>query len=82
MRQVIRLDLVGQEKQEEKVLKPIELTHVMNVSKGWVSCKAPENVSVVVSYLGKCTMDGDMFMTTNDKGYINIYRGRLNDGVY
>ena len=80
MKQVIRLDLVGQKKQEKK-LNPIELTHRM-VDVGWRGNKLSVDELIGLSYLGKCIEDGDMFMAKTDKGVINIFKGHLNDGVY
>ena len=81
MKQVIR---INEEPKEEKELKPIEITHILDGEDGWsddvaaVLMKSDE----IVTYLGCCREDGDMFMTKDDKGDIRIYKGHLNDGVY
>lgn len=83
MKEVIRLDQIGQEK-EVKALKPIELTHILDGDEGWsydiavLALKADE----ILSYIGKCEEDGDMFMSKDEGGYIRIYKGHLNDGIY
>jgi len=81
MRQVIR---IGVEPKEEKALKPIKLTHLLDTEYGWnddtllIGLLSDE----VVTYLGHCSEDGDIFMTECASGYIRIYKGNLNDGVY
>lgn len=81
MRQVIR---IGVEPKEEKALKPIKLTHLLDTDCGWNDNKDKVKLlsDEVVTYLGHCSEDGDIFMTECASGYIRIYRGDLNDGVY
>ena len=81
MRQVIR---IGTEPKEEKVLKPIELTYLLDTECGWNDDKDKVKLlsDEVVTYLGHCSEDGDIFMTKDNTGYIRIYKGNLNDGVY
>lgn len=77
--------MVGEEPKEEKALKPIEFTHYLNPDKGWDNdiINIIRNKGEVVTYLGNCTEDGDMFMTRDSAtGYVRIYKGHLNDGVY
>ena len=82
MKQVIR---IGEEPKEEKALVPIEITHMLDTYEGWSNNKDYIKLkkAEVVTYLGFCSDDGDMFMTNDEKtGHIRIYKGKLNDGVY
>ena len=36
----------------------------------------------IVTFLGKCPTDGDMFCIKSDDGIIRIYSGKLNNGHY
>lgn len=78
MRKVRILD----EPKEEKQLKPVEFTHYLNVHSGWKTPKSKPNQYKEVIYLGKCNLDGDMFLAKSDNGTIEIFKGHLNDGVY
>ena len=81
MKQVIR---IGEEPKEEKVLKPIELTHCFFLM-GWAKNTQEEIDSYElrnIVYLGKCKTDGDMFSAFDKWGNIGIFKGKLNDGVY
>lgn len=35
-----------------------------------------------VVYLGNCKQDGDMFAVHGNDGYIRIFKGELNSGMY
>lgn len=77
MKQVL---LVSDLEKAEK--KPVEFTHYLNPhGRGWEPTIAKPNDFPKVVYLGYCNEDGDMFATLGD-GFIRIFKGHLNDGVY
>ena len=63
-------------------LKEVNLTHYLSGDLGWTSqgMGAPkamlENKDSKLYYIGKCIIDGDMFMI-RDMGTILIYKGEL-----
>lgn len=67
---------------EEKESSPIELTHYQG-SQGWLERrKFGRKSTCKLTYLGKCQVDGDMFVDHHKDGSIIIYKGHLNDGTY
>lgn len=78
MRKVI---IVGEEPKEEKALKPIEFTYYLATMGVWERTEDSPLVFDKIVYLGKCNFNGDMFASYKE-GYITIYKGHLNDGVY
>lgn len=79
MKEVIRINL---NKQEEEKEKPVEFTHFLNRFKGWTKLKLKPSDIVDIVYLGKCSIDGDMFTVYYKTGGIDIYKGHLNSGKY
>lgn len=77
MKQVLKVsDLEKTEK------KPVEFTHFLNAHEvGWSKTDSKPHEFEKVVYLGFCNADGDMFSVYGD-GYIRIFKGHLNDGVY
>ena len=76
MKEVIRI-----EEQTKPNNVPVEFTHELFGEEGWEETTLePRDVDKVV-YLGKCSVDGDMFA-----GYISeaicIFKGHLNSGKY
>lgn len=69
------------EPKEEKALKPIEFTHFLSASDGWIKTSDKPNSKSTIVYLGNCVVDGDMFFE-NYNGAFLIYKGNLNDGIY
>jgi hypothetical protein len=69
--------------------KPVEFTEIFDTGEGWVKTKRkpqefvkkPRDFKKIV-YLGKCTVDGDMFACYTDTGCIAITKGYLNSGKY
>jgi len=77
MRKVI---MIGEEPKEES--KGVEFTHHFHNTKGWVESRLiPSDFNKIV-YLGNCKQDGDMFACYSKHGYIQIYKGNLNNGTY
>lgn len=66
---------------EPKEKKPIEFTHHLDGSNGWIKTILHPNDCQEIIYLGKCSIDGDMFCAKG-KNVIDIVKGNLNDGVY
>lgn len=62
--------------------KPVEFTHLLDNAHGWIDISYTARAFEKVVYLGKCTMDGDMFAAYHDEGIISIYKGHLNSGKY
>lgn len=79
MKQVIRIP--DSNSKEGKVLKPVEFTHVLDIEVGFTKTEEQPNEFDSIVYLGNCLKDGDMFATYYG-GYIGIFKGHLNDGVY
>lgn len=79
MKQVLKVSDL--EQTETKKLKPIEFTHYLHSSNGWVENDFPMSGHNPIIYLGKCETDGDMFASYRDN-CIRIFKGHLNDGVY
>lgn len=65
---------------EKEDKKKVEFTHYLHSKNGWQesSCN-PIDYSKVV-YLGKCSIQGDMFVAYSTE--ITIYKGNLNSGEY
>lgn len=81
MRKVIA---IPNEEEQSKIVVPIELTH--RKTNGWVKLtKLSESIVKrdcdKIVHLGSCNEDGDMF-AVYIHGYIRIYKGELNSGVY
>lgn len=73
-----RAIMIGEEPCEKS--KGIEFTYVQE-RKGWATpYYLPSDMKKIV-YLGKCSIDGDMFCTYI-KDRVLIYKGNLNDGTY
>jgi hypothetical protein len=68
----------------KKSLKLIEFTHfyTKNGLAEWIDKGDLNEESPKIVYLGKCTTDGDMFAVYRHDGDIDIWIGKLNDGVY
>jgi len=80
MGQVIR---IGEEPKEEKVLRPIELTHFVNSTQGWVESDGVITQKITrLVYLGADQSWGDIFAAYYSFPTIIIFKGHLNDGVY
>lgn len=78
MKEVIRID------QEEVNDKPVEFTGYLSDNMGWENYdsdihNSPQCFDKII-YLGRCSVDGDMFACCNDT--IMIYKGHLNSGKY
>lgn len=69
------------EPKESKEPKPIQITHALNHDHGWINEEINIQAEDELIYLGNCRKDGDMFMCKSD-GFISIWKGHLNDGVY
>jgi hypothetical protein len=79
-KQVIRIPELSDDKTEQK---GIEFTHILMGDSGWFERNdLPQTFSKIV-YLGKCSVDGDLFAAyTKEWGHIIIYKGKLNNGSY
>jgi hypothetical protein len=77
MRKVI---MIGEEPKEES--KGVEFTYCLNDIGGWERAGKLPSYFNRVAYLGKCVRDGDMFACYSPVGYIQIYKGNLNNGTY
>ena len=73
MAKVIYIDIP---QKEEK--KKVQFTHYMTDT-GWIEDKCIPNGAKLI-YLGKCSIDGDMFASIT--ATIDIYKGHLNSGEY
>lgn len=67
---------------KEKEFEPIEITHTLNIRHGWKEDELNIEEGDEIIYLGHCRKDGDMFMCKSKDGYLSIWKGHLNDGVY
>lgn len=79
MKEVIRVDQIGKEKEE----RPVEFTHFFDEKDGWKECFVLSSDSHIkkIIYLGNSLGDGDMFAVYCAK-WIFIYKGHLNSGKY
>jgi hypothetical protein len=77
MKEVIRIGEVVKESE-----KPVELTHYLHGDDGWTNAKVRPNELNKIVFLGKCSMDGDMFAGYWTHGSITMYKGHLNSGKY
>ena len=66
---------------EPKEEKGVEFTHYLDGISGWNETSSGPSRFNLVSFLGKCKTDGDMFACANN-GVITIYKGHLNNGTY
>jgi hypothetical protein len=71
--------IIGEEPKKES--KGIEFTHYLNNSSGWNNAMDEFSDVKKVVYLGKCSVDGDMFACYAGD-IISIRKGNLNDGTY
>jgi len=71
--------IIGEEPKEES--NPIEFIGFLSITNGWISYANKPAWFDKVVYLGKCTIDGDMFACYKGKAIL-IYKGNLNDGTY
>jgi hypothetical protein len=61
----------------------LSITHCFNGTKGWVQYTPISLNYDKIVYLGKCSIDGDMFAAyPNNEPTIIILRGHLNSGKY
>ena len=72
--------MIGEEPKEES--KGVEFTHVLGTITGWIVCNKQPSFYHRIVYLGHCKQDGDMFAAYINDGYVNIYKGNLNNGTY
>jgi len=75
------------EQPKEETKKPVEFTHQLSTSDGWVKSQIDTSICDKIVYLGKCATDGDMFavniyLIENGHSNIHIYKGHLNSGEY
>lgn len=58
----------------------MKFTHELDVKQGWVkkTYKQPKDFKKV-EHLGKCDIDGDMFVAYDTNNYIYIFKGTLED---
>ena len=74
MREVIRID------EPKENSKELVFTRSLG-DNGWCStCTSPRDYDKIV-YLGRCSVDGDMFAAYGH-GSIGIFKGHLNSGKY
>jgi hypothetical protein len=66
----------------ERNEKPVEFTLYLSASSGWVAYGLGTRDFKRIVYLGKCSVDGDMFAAYSESGEIFIYKGHLNSGKY
>jgi hypothetical protein len=76
MREVIRIQDTAQVEE-----KPVEFTHYLSPSAGWMDAGWKPNAFEKIVYLGNCNIDGDLFATYLN-GTISVYKGHLNSGKY
>jgi len=69
------------EQPKEETKKPVEFTHYLSETNGWVNCGNCPSAFDSVVYLGKSMDNGDMFAANNNIN-IYIYKGHLNSGEY
>lgn len=77
MKEVIRI-------QDNKVQdnKPVEFTHIL-LQRGWYETGIVPSDCDKVVYLGKCSLEGDMFACYPKSGKtIHIFKGNINSGKY
>lgn len=60
----------------------IEFTHMINNINGWVKTRLEPSMFDRVEYLGKCSLNGDLFAGYTSHGKIGIFKGHLNSGKY
>lgn len=61
----------------------IVFTHYLNTTVGFEETEAKPNEFTQISYLGKCTVDGDMFAAKRTQNNsILVFKGHLNNGTY
>lgn len=63
------IDCTGGEKGKKTVF-----THILHTDHGWTEASSFPEVYDEVYYMGKCTIDGDMFFVKED-GTIEIFKG-------
>jgi hypothetical protein len=75
------IDVSGNAKEESK---PVEFTHCFGLDGGWhlTTQKPDSHFFEKIIYLGKCSIDGDMFACYSTNGAITIFKGHLNSGTY
>ena len=70
------------EQKEEQEERPIEFTHRLSGSSGWIDMSFNKNDYKKIVYLGSCVIDGDMFACYTNIGGIITAKGHLNSGKY
>jgi hypothetical protein len=70
---------VGEEPNKEK---GVEFTFSLNSEGGWLKAHFEPTDFEKIVYLGKCEQDGDMFAAYTSCGFINIFKGHLNNGTH
>ena len=69
------------EPQETVGEEPVKFTYWQNSLVGWQPCSRNLNKYEKIVYLGKCSIDGDMFAAHLNE-IIFIFKGYLNSGKY
>ena len=67
---------------EKQINKKVEFTHCLGSINGWITSTPKPSYFNKVVYLGKCSIDGDMFACYSEDVNIGIYKGFLNSGNY
>lgn len=80
MRQALKVSDLIQSKNKKEVSKKIEITHYI-LSGLWLEMDTPIDKTQTLVYLGKCSVDGDMFACYGGDTIV-ICKGHLNDGTY
>ena len=79
MNKVIRVDEIVNG--GKTLNNPLKYTHLFGAMEGWYEVDHIPDETAKVVYLGRCSVDGDMF-AEYDQGFIRIYKGHLNSGEY